>query len=218
MSVKIRAVVFDCDGLMFNTEEIFHEATHTLLRRRGKVPTAEMFHQMMGRRAEESFQVLIDHNGLDETFESIRVEYFEIFFALIERSIAPMPGLLELLDHLEVRNLPKGVATSSERSYLQKLLGRFELTSRFHMMLTAEDVTRGKPNPEIYLRAAELLEVEPAEMLVLEDSEAGTRAAAAAGAHIISVPHEHSRHQDFSSARAMARGLHDPVIRSLLEA
>lgn len=218
MATTIRAVVFDCDGLMFNTEEIFHQATHALLRRRDKVPTPEMFHQMMGRRAEESFQVLIDHNGLDETFESIRDEYFEIFFELIDRHIAPMPGLLDLLDHIEARDLPKGVATSSERSYLQNLLGRFELTDRFHMTLTAEDVTRGKPNPEIYLRAAENLGVEPAEMLVLEDSEAGTRAAAAAGAHIISVPHEHSRHQDFSAARAVARGLHDPVIWSLLEA
>jgi beta-phosphoglucomutase-like phosphatase (HAD superfamily) len=84
------------------------------------------------------------------------------------------------------------------------------------MFLTAEDVSRGKPHPEIYQRAAERLGVAPAEMLVLEDSEAGTRAAAAAGAHIISVPHRHSRHHDFSVARGVAASLVDPVILSLL--
>jgi beta-phosphoglucomutase-like phosphatase (HAD superfamily) len=100
---------------------------------------------------------------------------------------------------------------------MRSILDRFGLLDRFAITLTSEDVSRGKPHPEIYLTAAERIGVRPQEMLVLEDSEAGTRAAHAAGAHIISIPHEFSAAQDFSVARAIARSLTDPVILGLLE-
>jgi len=127
-----------------------------------------------------------------------------------------MPGLFELLAHIESRGLPKGVATSSRRPYIESLLGHFQLMDRFNVTLTAEDVTQGKPHPEIYLTAAARIGVSPAEMLVLEDSEMGTRSAAAAGAVAVSVPHEHSRQHDFSTAYLVAEGLHDPRILRLV--
>jgi len=216
-SHAIKAVVFDFDGLMFNTEAVFTLAGTELLRRRGKTPTPDLFHRMMGRRPAEGFQVLIDVMQLSETFEELARESEEIFTVMLAEQLAPMPGLYELLDVIEQRGLPKGVATSSPRRYMQSILDRFNLMHRFNITLTAEDVTRGKPEPEIYLTAAERLGVRPAEMLVLEDSETGTRAAHAAGAHIISIPHEFSAAQDFSVARAIARSLTDPVILGLLE-
>lgn len=213
----IRAVVFDLDGLMFNTEAVFTHAGTELLRRRGKSPPPDLFHRMMGRRPVEGFQVMIDLMGLTETIDELVAESEQIFSVMLEERLAPMPGLYELLDVIDQRGLPKGVATSSPRRYLLNLLHRFGLAARFAVTLTAEDVSRGKPHPEIYLTAAERLGVRPSEMLVLEDSEAGTRAAAAAGAHIISIPHEFSSAQDFSLARAIARSLTDPVILGLLE-
>ncbi|MBX3441878.1 MAG: HAD family phosphatase [Planctomyces sp.] len=214
---RIRAVTFDFDGLMFNTEEVFHLTGTELLRRRGKEPTPAVFHAMMGRRAEEAFAQLIRIMELRDTIDELRIESEEIFFTLLDDILEPMPGLFELLELIERRGLPKAVATSSERSYLTKLLSRFELESRFQALLTAEDVTHGKPHPEIYQRAAQRLGVAPSEMLVLEDSEAGTRAASAAGAYIISVPHRHSRHFSFQDARAIASSLTDPVILRLLD-
>jgi HAD superfamily hydrolase (TIGR01509 family) len=216
-SHAIRAVVFDLDGLMFNTESVFTLAGTELLRRRGKTPPADLFHRMMGRRPVEGFQILIDVMGLSETFDVLARESEEIFTEMLADRLAPMPGLYELLGLIEQRRLPKAVATSSPRRYMRSILDRFNLMDRFAVTLTAEDVSRGKPHPEIYLTAAERLGVEPREMLVLEDSEAGTRAAHAAGAHIISVPHEYSAAQDFSVARAIARSLIDPVILGLLE-
>jgi HAD superfamily hydrolase (TIGR01509 family) len=112
--------------------------------------------------------------------------------------------------------MPKGVATSSARRYLETILQRFNLLERFHFTLTAEDVTHGKPHPEIYLKAAERLQVAPQEMLVLEDSHAGSLAAAKAGAVVISVPNEHSRFQDFSHAVAIATRLDDACVLQLL--
>jgi HAD superfamily hydrolase (TIGR01509 family) len=195
---RIRAVVFDMDGIMFNTEDLFHLTGHEVIRRRGKVAKPEMFHRMMGRRAQEAFTAMIE------------------VMELSEQRLDTMPGLFELLAVIEGKQLPKGVATSSERRYLERLLNRFELLPRFHTTLTAEDVTQGKPHPEIYLKAAAKLQVQPQEMLVFEDSENGTRAAAAAGAHVVSVPHDHSRHHDFSVAKAIVPRLNDPYVLNLL--
>lgn len=216
MPSSIRAVVFDLDGLMVNTEDVFHLTGHELMRRRGKVATQALFNQMMGRRAREAYAVMIEMMELPETIDELQVESDSIFDGLLQEHLRPMPGLLELLDRIEARGLPKGVATSSDRDYLHRMLGQFELVHRFPMKLTAEDVTHGKPNPEIYLKAAQRIGVDPHEMLVLEDSEAGTRAAAAAGAYIISVPHQHSQHHDFSPARHVATSLIDPVILELI--
>ena len=85
------------------------------------------------------------------------------------------------------------------------------------MTLSAEDVTLGKPHPEIYLKAAECLDISPEEMLVLEDSEAGTQSAAAANAFVVSVPNQHSKGHDFTQATYVAESLVDPFVLQLLQ-
>jgi HAD superfamily hydrolase (TIGR01509 family) len=212
----IKAVVFDFDGLMFNTEEIFNLSGRELLRRRGLEMTPELLALMMGRRADEAFPLMIAALGLTESAAELRAEERAIFQGLLWTHVAPMPGLFELLSHLESRALPKGVATSSRRPYIESVLRKFELGERFDLLLTSEDVVEGKPHPEIYLTAASRLGVRPGEMLVLEDSENGTRSAAAAGAVAVSIPHEHSRHHDFSTATLIAERLDDPQILHLL--
>ena len=212
----IKAVVFDLDGLMFNTEEIFHEAGVELMRRRGKEMTDEFFTLIMGRRAEEGYPLLVEAAGLNVDPMKLWRESHDLFLSMLDEQIAPMPGLFELLDHIERSGLPKGVATSSDSKYLRRILTRFEIFDRFQMTLTAEDVTNGKPHPEIYLKAAARLGVEPHEMLVLEDSHNGSKAASAAGAYSVSVPHQHSRHQDFSHVRHVASSLIDPVVLDML--
>lgn len=212
----IKAVVFDLDGLMFNTEDIFNEVGHLVLARRGKAMTRELLQQMMGRRAPEALQHMIDYHSLSDTVPGLIDETRTMFAELAVDRLAPMPGLYTLLERIETRGLVKGVATSSGRRYLEEILNRFELLERFHMTLTAEDVTHGKPHPEIYLTAAERLGVAPHEMLVLEDSHAGTTAGVSARAVVVSVPNDHSRHQDFSHATHVATRLDDPQVLSLL--
>jgi beta-phosphoglucomutase-like phosphatase (HAD superfamily) len=109
------------------------------------------------------------------------------------------------------------VATSSARPYLEKILGRFGLLERFQFTLTAADVTHGKPHPEIYQKAAQTLKVSPTDLLVFEDSETGSKAAAAAGAFVIAVPHDYSRDHNFSHVHHIAEGLSDPFIRRVLD-
>jgi HAD superfamily hydrolase (TIGR01509 family) len=212
----IQAVVFDLDGLMFNTEALYAEVAQELLGRRGKPVTTELLDQMMGRPGSVALQILIDHHGLETTVDQLQQETNEIFPAILDRALKPMPGLLPLLDLLEHARLPKAIATSSRRQFARDILGRCNLADRFQFVLTCEDVLRGKPDPEIYLRAAQRLEVPPGRMLVLEDSQNGCRAAVEAGTFAVAVPGEHSRRHDFSGARFVARSLDDPRITETL--
>ncbi len=213
----IRGVAFDLDGLMLNTEEVFHLTGSELMRRRGKEATPRLFHAMMGRRAHEAFQAMIEMMNLTETIEELSKESGEIFDNLLDGHLSLMPGLLELLDLLDEQKIPRAVATSSGRNYLLAMLNRFELLPRFDFLLSAEDVIHGKPNPEIYLTAARRLNIPPEQMLVMEDSENGCRAAVASGAYAVAVPHVHSQHHNFEGVKGIATSLRDPIIRGLFE-
>ncbi len=208
----LRAVTFDLDGLMFNTEELYQEVGGEILSRRGKQITGELLNEMMGRKSNVALAVMIEWHGLDETPEQLAAESAEIFGGLLPRRLAPMPGLLELLSSLEAAQIPKGIATSSGRAFVDRVLGLFDLAPRFNFILTSENIEHGKPAPDVYLLAAEHHGVAPAEMLVLEDSQIGTQAAVAAGAYAVAVPHGQSLQHHFRGARFEANSLADERI------
>lgn len=210
------AVVFDLDGLLFNTEELYQEVGSELLRRRGKEFTTDLLDQMMGRPGRISLQLMIDWHELDDTVDGLLNETDEIFPAILDRSLSPMPGVLELLAALEAALIPKAIATSSRRAFTQDILARFQLGPRFAFLLTAEDVLDGKPHPEVYLKAAHRLAVPPQNMVVFEDSHLGCRAAVTSGAIAVAVPGGHSHTHDFTGAAFIAESLADPRIYELL--
>lgn len=216
MKLGPRAVVFDLDGLMFNTEELYVEVGTELLRRRGREFTQELEARMMGRPSGVALAIMIETHGLKATVEELLAETDEMFPAILQARLAPLPGLIELLAALEWHGIPKGIATSSRRSFVERVLGRFDFQPRFSPILTSEDITEGKPHPEIYLKAASRLGVAPTEMLVLEDSQNGCRAAVAAGAITVAVPGAHSRRHDFTGAALVADSLADPRIYARL--
>ena len=171
---------------------------------------------MMGLPPRAAFEVVIEWCHLDESWETLAADSDEIFLGMLAGRLTTMPGLLELLAALETAGIPKAIATSSGRRLTEACLTPFRLASRFRFILTSEDITRGKPDPEIYLLAAQRLGVPPAEMLVLEDSHNGCRAAAAAGAFTVAVPGEHSRRQDFSAANLVIGSLADRRLYEVL--
>ncbi|MBN2473493.1 MAG: HAD family phosphatase [Pirellulales bacterium] len=210
------AVVFDMDGLMFNTEEVYTRVGTELLGRRGCEFTVELKNAIMGMRPQPTFETMIRRLALDDTWEQLAAESNEIFLGLLDERLAPMPGLPELLDALEVAEIPKAIATSSDRELATAVLSRFDLPPRFRFILTSEDVTHGKPDPEIYCKAADRFGLGAGETLVLEDSENGCRAAAAAGAFTVAVPGEHSREHDFSAATLVIDSLGDARLYEVL--
>lgn len=212
----LRAVIFDLDGTLLNTEELYWDCGSQLLARRGHTVTRELLDQMMGRPSRIALQIMIDWHRLDATVPQLQAETKEIFATLLETRLALMPGVLELLDALESRGVPRAIATSSSRGFLDDALRRLNLTERFDPTFTADDVTEGKPHPEIYQRTAASLGLDPAETLVLEDSANGCKSAVAAGAFTVAVPGEHSRAHQFDGVAFIADGLLDARIYQAL--
>ncbi len=211
-----RAVIFDMDGLMFNTEDVYYEVGTELMRRRGRQYSRQLSDAVMGRPPQVCFETMIRWHSLDDRWEAMATESENLFVSLLDGYLAPLPGLLELLDALEAAGISKAICTSSSRRVLTAVLSRFQLEPRFQFTLTAENITCGKPHPEIYLKAAARLGLPPHEILVLEDSQTGCRAAAAAGTMVAAVPCEHSRNQDFSVASLVLESLADPRLYELL--
>ncbi len=216
LSRDLSGVVFDLDGLMFNTEEVYFEVGTELLGRRNAVFTRDLQGAMMGRPAASALQVMIDWHRLSDTWQTLADESAEIYRRLLADHLAPMPGLLPLLAMLEKNELPKGIATSASRAFATEILDRFDMRERFRFVLTADDVREGKPDPEIYLKAAARLERSPQQVLVLEDSHVGIQSAAAAGAFAVAVPGSHSRTHDFSQAALVIDSLADPRLAQAL--
>ena len=212
----LRAVAFDLDGLMFNTEDLYDLVGARILARRGQQFTAELKRAMMGRPSPVALQIMIDRHQLQDTVDQLEQESDVLFAEILATDLAPLAGLESLLDALEAAALPKAIATSSRRSFTRTVLSRFDLEPRFAFLLTSEDVVQGKPHPEIYLKAASRLGVPPQQMLVLEDSENGCRAAVAAGAYTVAVPSPHSHQHDFAGVALTADSLADPRIYQAL--
>jgi HAD superfamily hydrolase (TIGR01509 family) len=213
----IRAVVCDLDGLMFDTEALFFRVSSQVLEARGKIFTSEIMQAMLGRRSAEVWHVLKTLAGLDEPVEVILAEVRERFHAEVDTAVHPTPGLFALLDHLARRALPLAVATSSRHAYVDRLLSTHRLAGRFDFVLASEDVTRGKPDPEIYQLAARRFGIPADTMLVLEDSPAGVAAGVAAGAIVVAVPHEHSPAAALGAAHRIVPRLDDPALLKLID-
>jgi len=215
-STRIRAVVFDMDGLMFNTEDIYNEVGAIVLRRRSCEFTQELKLKMMGLPGSRAYEVMRIHCELNDSVEQLAKESDEVFEEILEDRIQKMPGLDRLLDDLEAVQLPKAVATSSSRRFAEKALGTFDLIPRFEFVLSGEDVINGKPAPDIYLLAAKKLDIPIEQILILEDSPIGSRAGASSGAMTIAVPNSHTAGSDFSHVNLVADSLEDPRIANLL--
>lgn len=216
MTRKIKALAFDLDGLMVNTEDIYDLVCDELLGKRGHQFSRELKLKMMGRPGYVAIRIMKDELGLSESIMDLQEEVAHLFHELMPRSVQTLPGLDTLLDFVDELGIPKCVATSSFRQHAFRVLEECNLTSRFDFVLTSEDVTNGKPHPEIYLLAAQKHQVIPREMLVLEDSVHGTRAGVDSGSVTVAIPGKHSQDCDYSHVEHRASTLADELIFELL--
>jgi HAD superfamily hydrolase (TIGR01509 family) len=171
---------------------------------------------MMGRPVADALRIMIEAHNLSDPVDALFEECREVLYGLMATALAPMPGVTELLDRLDSAKLPSAVATSALPEYAEFVLTRLDLKRRFQFVLTSADITHGKPDPEIYLLAARTLALEPREMMVLEDSANGCRAAVAAGTFAVAVPNRHTGNHNFAGARLIADALCDPRILAAL--
>jgi HAD superfamily hydrolase (TIGR01509 family) len=182
------AVVFDMDGLLFDTETLYQEAALLAAAEGGHPATADIFFQLIGVPWTRGRELLLGHFGEDfpvDEFVTVWVRHFE---AIAATRLALKPGVVELLDLLDALRLPRAIATSSSHRTVEQHLDAGGLTGRFDAIVGAGDYAHGKPAPDPFLAAAARLGVAPGECLALEDSHNGVRSAVAAGMMTIMVP------------------------------
>ena len=213
---ELHAVVFDLDGLVFNTEDVFIEATNRFLAPLGKTYTEELRARMMGQPSGVSTSILRESLGLTKSVSEIRSEIDKHFRMVMDQIIAYMPGFETLILRLTSELIPCGICTSSSKLYATDLLSRFGILNNFQTIVGGDDVLHGKPAPDAYLLIAERLGLSPSNMMVLEDSANGCRAAFASGAFTVAVPGRHTLGQTYESVDLTANTLGDPRILQAL--
>ncbi len=184
-----KAVIFDMDGLMIDSERVtYNEYVKKLAQLGHHDFTEELYRNCLGKNKPGICQVFIDHYGQDfpmtEVWDDVHVWIDES----LRQYVPKKKGLVELLEYLKANNYKTIVATSSGRARVDEILKNADLTKHFDDTICGDEVTHGKPHPEIFLTACQKLDVKPEEALVLEDSEAGILAAYDGRIDVICVP------------------------------
>ena len=182
------AVVFDLDGLLFDTESLYQDAIMLAATELGHDITPAIFRTMIGRPWAQTRVFLLQHYGDSFPVDELLATWHRHFAVIVETRLTVKPGVVELLDALDALDLRRGIATSSSHKTVQHHLGAHDLGGRFHRIVASGDYAAGKPAPDPYLLAARQLGVEPGLCLALEDSYNGVRSASAAGMMTIMVP------------------------------
>jgi HAD superfamily hydrolase (TIGR01509 family) len=209
------AVIFDNDGLTLDTEHTWTRAESALYARYGTEFTLDHKREMLGTSGEKSALTMERHLGQPGRGDELRVELRDLVHGELDGAgVEPMPGVIELLDALAEHGLPLGLATNSGREFATRALRAAGLYERFAAVVSAEDVERPKPAPDVYLAAAAELGAEAAECVALEDSETGVAAAKAAGMTVVGVPSFPGI--DLAEADLVVPSLRDPRVFDLL--
>lgn len=180
--------IFDIDGLMVDTEPLSRRAWDQVLGQHGQVMDDETYKALIGYRIDETADYLIKQFGLMDDAGSLIQQKRAAYEPLLAQGVPVMPGLFELVDAIDARGIPWGVATSSPYAHAQNILIGLGLWERCQMVTGGDEVAKAKPDPGIYLLASERLGFSPARCFALEDSVPGCRSALTAGLLTAAVP------------------------------
>ncbi len=205
----VKAVVFDMDGLLFDTERLYEKAILSAARELGCEMSVEVFHRFVGTPWQNDRRVMIEQYGASYPADALREAWIRHFGLLVEDGLELKSGVLELLDLLDKIGVPRAIATSSSHGTVRHHLDVHQLARRFHAVVAAGDYANSKPAPDPFLRAAERLGVEPRHCLALEDSHNGIRSASAAGMMAVMVPDLVQPTEEIRALCSVVRSLHE---------
>ena len=183
----MNAVVFDLDGVILETEELWNEVREKLARERGGRWSDSAQADMMGMSSTEWSQYMHDVVGLPESPEEINREVVQRMLDRYTQQLPLIDGAVDAVKRLAVE-WPLGLASSSNRVLIDRVLELSGLAGYFKATVSSEEVARGKPAPDVYLEVARRLGVEPATAAAVEDSASGIRSANAASMRVIAIP------------------------------
>ncbi|MDQ3874770.1 MAG: HAD family phosphatase [Actinomycetota bacterium] len=193
--------MFDLDGVLLESEQVWDEARHELTIELGGRWTERAQRDMMGMSSPEWSRYMHDELGVSLPPAAISDEVVRRLERLYRKRLPLLPGAREAVERLAAR-WPLAVASSSNRPLIGLVLELAGVANRFRAVVSSEEVARGKPAPDVYLEAARRLGVEPLRTAAIEDSESGLRSAMAAGMRVIAIPNREFRPSDATLATA----------------
>lgn len=207
----IKAVIFDMDGIIIDSEPIQSKSYELVLQKYGITPeyNADGLIQVLGVHSEGNWKLLKNKHKISESVYKLKEKKQEVYLELIKNNLSPMPGLINLLKFFKKKSLPLAIASSSTPKQISIIVDLLKISDYFDVMISGEEVKRGKPHPDVFLEAAKKLGVKPETCLVLEDAETGVLAGKAAGMKVIAVKNKYTTTQDHSKA--------DKIVHSLEE-
>ena len=186
----IEAIVFDLDGVLLDTEQVWDEVRGQYVRERGGRYDADIQRAMMGMSSREWSRFLHEEAGVPDAPAEIGAEVVRRMLARYREELPLVPGAREAVDRLGAR-WPLGLASSSNRPLIDAALELAGLARFFRATVSSEEVPRGKPAPDVYLEAARKLGVSAEHCAAIEDSHSGIRSAKAAGMRVVTIPNQH---------------------------
>lgn len=198
----IKAVIFDMDGLIIDSEPIQSEAFSQVIKAYGKTPILNKNGLVMitGIRADDNWKIIKEKYQIDEDISILRDKRRIVYINLLKNNLKAMPGLYNLLTLLQNKQIKMALVSSSTLPNILFVLEGLKIKEYFEIIISGDDVTKGKPDPECFILGSKRLDVKPENCLVLEDAESGVIAGKAAGMKVIAVPNQYTKNHDFSLA------------------
>ncbi|MBU0707131.1 HAD family phosphatase [Patescibacteria group bacterium] len=210
----IKGIIYDLDDVIINSIGLHIQASDMVFAEYGvqqdKVNLSDKLKaSLLGRRVIDVMKILIKHYKIKASPEEIHQRREEIFYQLAKDKLELLPGVKESIKLFREHDYKMAIASSATKKLIHLVLSKFELLHLFPEVVAAEDIQRGKPNPEVYQLAAKKLVLEPSECVVLEDANNGIKAAKKAGCKCIAIRNQYVPEQNLSKADLLVDSLND---------
>jgi HAD superfamily hydrolase (TIGR01509 family) len=213
----INAVIFDLDGVLIDSEPLHAKADNQLLIDSGIIAPDNYFDRFVGWTNKAMWEQIKKEYPLKPGYDELTVRQMTLKLNLLEQmNFEPVSGIGELLEALKMKRIPMAIASSSPRAFIEAVIEKIGIKEYFTSWISGDEVERSKPEPDIFLKAAESLNVNPHECIVIEDSASGTVAAKRAGMKCIGYKNVNSGNQDLSQADLIIDEINAPDILSML--
>jgi HAD superfamily hydrolase (TIGR01509 family) len=204
------------DGVLVDTEPLHLRALNEVLAESGNYVSEKENEQLLGTTFEETREYLMRRFNLGQQ-EDFALQYDRVVLGILAEPLTPAVGALTLLADLQAHSVPLALASSAKRSWIKSTIRSLGMSDYFPIVLSGEDVERGKPAPDIFLLTAERLGIPPPRCLVIEDSPKGIAAGRAAGMDVIAVRTPYTQHLPLEGATRIIDSLEELNAETLLQ-
>ncbi|HEV7662586.1 MAG TPA: HAD family phosphatase [Chloroflexota bacterium] len=215
MGARLSAVVFDMDGVLIDSEPLHYSVLRDLLAGEDCALSSTEYEQFLGTTTQATLETLIDRHSLQRPLADYLADYNAGVLHLLEQPHAPQPGVVTLIERLRQLQMPLALASSSARAWIDATLRSIGLSDAFDAIASGNEVSRSKPDPEIYLLAAERLGINPECCLAIDDAPNGIASARAAGMAVLAVRTPYTVHLTLDGAQRVVNSLADLDLAAL---